>query len=127
MMSLTEREARCRRLVDKYYGDVPSRDESLDQGVLPLLRSTDTRRDAGAGSTLLSLNRYAANASLAVGIDVEPPSVRPAAKASVTMGELGSLPFRDRAFDIIVSRSVIEHLEHPEAVFGEWARTLKPG
>ena len=126
-MGLAEREAKCRKLVRKYYSDVPTRDESLDQTVLPILKATDVLLDAGSGSTLPSLRRYAPKCAFAVGIDVVAPSDKSVAMASVTMGDLATLPFRDGSFDVIVSRSVVEHLERPFAVFGELRRVLKPG
>jgi SAM-dependent methyltransferase len=127
MMGLAEREAKCRQLVRKYYSDLPTRDESIDETLRPLLRSSHALLDAGSGDTLVSLNRYATSVAFAVGIDMVTPSKKPAPNAAVTIGDLGSLPFEDRAFDLIVSRSVVEHLEHPRAVFGEMARVLKPG
>lgn len=38
-----------------------------------------------------------------------------------------ALPFADRRFDLVVARSVLEHLESPEPVFREIARVLRPG
>jgi ubiquinone/menaquinone biosynthesis C-methylase UbiE len=37
------------------------------------------------------------------------------------------LPFGDNEVDLVVSRSVIEHLRRPQAFFDEAARVLKPG
>jgi SAM-dependent methyltransferase len=37
------------------------------------------------------------------------------------------LPYADASFDLIVSRSVFEHLEHPREVAAELGRVLKPG
>jgi SAM-dependent methyltransferase len=127
MMGLAEREARCRILLRKHYKDVPSREWFIDQAVASVLRSTDTLLDAGSGSTLALLNRYAPKASFGVGIDVVPPSEPPVANATVAIGDLSSLPFEDRSFDVIVSRSVVEHLENPLAVFRELRRVLRPG
>lgn len=38
-----------------------------------------------------------------------------------------AMPFVDGRFDLVVARSVLEHLETPESVFGEIARVLRPG
>ena len=42
-------------------------------------------------------------------------------------GELEALPFRDAAFDVVISAHVLEHVVRPGAVFAELARVLKPG
>lgn len=38
-----------------------------------------------------------------------------------------ALPFCEGAFDLVSANMVVEHLEHPEQVFGEIARVLSPG
>lgn len=42
-------------------------------------------------------------------------------------GDIGRLPFANGHFDMVISRSVIEHLEDPPQVFREFARVLRPG
>jgi ubiquinone/menaquinone biosynthesis C-methylase UbiE len=37
-----------------------------------------------------------------------------------------ALPFRDYLFDVVMADNVLEHLEHPQAVLQEIARSLKP-
>lgn len=41
--------------------------------------------------------------------------------------DLGRLTFADASIDLHVTQDVMEHVFHPEAVFREIARTLKPG
>ncbi len=46
----------------------------------------------------------------------------------VTLGNLEkALPYKNNTFDIIFSKSVIEHLYYPEKLFKEVYRILKPG
>jgi SAM-dependent methyltransferase len=127
MLSLVEREARCRVLLRKYYADLPSREWFLDQAVSSVLRPDDTLLDAGCGDTLALLNRYATRVSFAVGVDVVKASADPVVNADVVVGDLSALPLCDRSFDVVVSRSVVEHLSDPLAVFRELGRVLKPG
>src|SRR5207302_7081240 len=42
-------------------------------------------------------------------------------------GDLGHLPFPADHFDMVISRSVVEHLEDPKRVFREFYRVLRPG
>jgi SAM-dependent methyltransferase len=127
MMSLVAREAKCRVLQRKYYADLPSRDWFLDQAVGALLGPNDIFLDAGCGNTLVLLNRYAPRVAFAVGVDVVTATQVPAANAVVIVGDLAALPLGDQLFDVIVSRSVVEHLSQPRAAFRELGRTLKPG
>ncbi len=48
------------------------------------------------------------------------------AMALVRIGEDGTLPFRDAAFDAIVGQHVVEHLLDADAALREWKRLLKP-
>ena len=41
--------------------------------------------------------------------------------------EKQKLPYEESSFDIVYSKSFIEHLEHPERFFKEALRVLKPG
>ena len=45
----------------------------------------------------------------------------------VEQGDAYSLPFPDATFDAVVCVRVVHHLEHPEAVFAEFSRVLRPG
>lgn len=126
-MGMAERHEKCLALVDRYYVNVPTRDGLLDDAVLPLLQPAHRLLDAGCGDTLLLLRRYGPRVSFAVGVDVVRPSQTPTGNGAVTLGDLSTLPFRDETFDLVVSRSVVEHLENPVAVFQELGRALKRG
>jgi ubiquinone/menaquinone biosynthesis C-methylase UbiE len=45
----------------------------------------------------------------------------------VEQGDAYALPFKDGSFDAVVCVRVVHHLEHPGAVFAEFARVLRPG
>jgi ubiquinone/menaquinone biosynthesis C-methylase UbiE len=48
-------------------------------------------------------------------------------RASARVGDVTSLPFPDRSFDLIVSSLSLHHWDHPEAAVPELARILRPG
>jgi SAM-dependent methyltransferase len=87
----------------------------------------------GGGGTALSL---AEEADLAVGLDLEArfrdAGTRLAAekrtgKVAFVQGDGSRLPFRDAAFDLVFSHSVIEHVASAEAYLAECHRVLRPG
>ena len=45
----------------------------------------------------------------------------------VQQGDAYALPFDDGSFDAVVCVRVVHHLQHPGAVFAEFARVLRPG
>lgn len=90
-------------------------------------RPGDLVLDAGCGSGRVFQHGLAGRVRRVVGVDVTDetrgnPQIDDAAK-----GDLGALPLRDGAFDLIVMSHVAEHLSEPEPVFGELARVLAPG
>jgi SAM-dependent methyltransferase len=126
-MNMAKREAKCRSLWRRYYAGVPTKEALMEEAVLGALQPSHRLLDAGCGDTLALLKQYGPRASFAVGVDVVTPSQRPQGEIVVTRGNLAALPFRDCSFDLVVSHSVVEHLEDPAAVFGELGRILKRG
>lgn len=71
-----------------------------------------------------------ANEGLSVsGIDISPFAQYSAPDLDITLSNVATdpLPFPDNTFDIIYSKSFIEHLEYPERYFKEAFRVLKSG
>jgi len=126
-MDIQERRARCEALAQQYYAGVPTREEILDRAVLANLRSDHRLLDAGCGVRAPLLRQYARKTSFAVGVDLVLPSAERIDHAALVHADLESIPFRDGTFDLIVSRSVIEHLEHPGRIFLEFGRLLRSG
>ncbi len=91
--------------------------------------------DAGCGSggTALSI---AEEVSFAVGLDLSPrfsdAGIKLAREKGIrnvafTQGDGLRLPYANESFDVVLSHSVIEHLESAQTYIGECARVLKPG
>lgn len=84
----------------------------------------------GAGAVSRALTR---RAERVVGVDVSTETLALARRRSASfaglsflLGDALSLPFRDAAFDCVVSVAVLHHLE-AERALAEWVRVLRPG
>jgi SAM-dependent methyltransferase len=124
----TEKDRRkCETLYNKYYGGRKFHDSLYRDLIAKHLIPGQRLLDAGCGRYMTFCKDFAGIASV-VGIDLEsvldtnnriaPFGVR---------GDLSRLPFPSAHFDMIISRSVVEHLEHPCQVFREFWRVLRPG
>ena len=118
---------KCQRLHDRYYAGRKFYDLLYREQIHRFLRSGDRVLDAGCGRYLRLCKELSGTAEM-VGIDLEntletdnqiaPFGVR---------ADLNHLPFSSSSFDMVVSRSVVEHLSDPPRVFREFSRILRPG
>ncbi len=63
------------------------------------------------------------------GVDISPATSQyfPEIELKVTNLEHNQIPYDDGLFDVVYSKSLIEHFYHPERVVGEMFRVLRPG
>ncbi len=88
--------------------------------------STATILDAGCGRTAPVLRKLASPSRRLIGIDlVDPSNVPPGIEYH--KADLAKMPLEDESVDLVISRSVFEHLEFPQDVYRELNRVLKPG
>lgn len=80
----------------------------------------------GTGSAGAALRRAGA---MVVGADLALPCLMEASRRldAVVRCDASRLPFRDGAFDAIVSRGALHHIESPAAALAEARRVLRPG
>ena len=117
----------CYKLIKKFYGNIPSRDELLEKEILSNINSQSVVLDAGCGFDAAVLSKYSYLVKLPIGIDlIEDFSVHDN-KIKLITANLENLPFKDNSIDLCFSRSVCEHLKNPYKVFRELKRVLKPG
>lgn len=62
-----------------------------------------------------------------VDVDEEAPSYIPDVLIKISNIEKDGIPFPDATFDIVYSKSLIEHFHYPECYLKEAYRVLKPG
>jgi ubiquinone/menaquinone biosynthesis C-methylase UbiE len=126
MFTAKDRE-KCGELLDRYYGDRKFHDTLYGELIRKHLVPGQKILDAGCGRYLKFCKDLCGIADM-VGIDLETTLETDNRRAPFGVrGDVTRLPFPDCCFDMVISRSVIEHLEHPPAVFREFSRVLKPG
>jgi ubiquinone/menaquinone biosynthesis C-methylase UbiE len=118
---------KCEEIYRKYYGGRKFHDSLYRDLIRKYLNPGDRVLDAGCGR-YLRFSKELSDTATVVGIDLD--SVLETDNASppfAVRGDIGRLPFRSAYFDMVISRSVVEHLQEPERVFREFSRVLKPG
>lgn len=116
------------RLLEKYYRGVPHPYRLFEQRVEHHVAAGGVAvlMDAGCGRTVPVLRKYLGRVPRLIGIELVdftdvPPGIE------TYNADLGRLPLDDASVDLIMSRSVFEHLTDPDAVYREFARVLRPG
>jgi SAM-dependent methyltransferase len=126
---LLELRWRERELVRRFYG--PSAEGELErrfrEAIEARFRPGDRVLDAGCGSGRLFTYDLRGQACLIVGMDIDPNVAGNPNVDTPVRGDLTALPFADAAFDLVVCKHVLEHLERPASAIQELARVLRPG
>ena len=75
------------------------------------------------------LNAFKSYGLKVYGVDREPAGAKVSVDVEIKYGDLekSAFPFQDETFDVVFSKSVIEHLSDPELFISESRRVLKPG
>jgi SAM-dependent methyltransferase len=114
------------KLQKKYFGHEVHPYRVLEGRVESQLRPDATVLDAGCGRGAPVLLKYADKARRLVGIDlVDFTCTDPRLELHKT--DLAHTPLAPSSVDVVYSRSVVEHLADPTAVFAEMRRILRPG
>ena len=114
------------KLLQKYYAGQKHPYRVFELHVDALLRRGDTLLDAGCGRTVPVLRKYLGRAGQLIGVDLVEFSDVPEGIETYN-ADLTKLPLPDASVDLIISRSVFEHLQYPKAAYCEFARVLRPG
>jgi SAM-dependent methyltransferase len=115
------------RLRDRYYRSEEHPYRLFEQRVASLIGPrTQTLLDAGCGRTVPVLRTFLGKVPRLIGVELVAFTDVPDG-IEVHNADLAHLPIPDSSVDLVMSRSVFEHLTDPEAVYAELARVLRPG
>lgn len=118
--------AMAERLLHKYYAHVPHPYRIFETRVSEMVNTDTVLLDAGCGRTVPVLRKFLGRAKHLIGVElVDFTDVPQGIETHNT--DLANLPLEDSSVDLIMSRSVFEHLADPQAVYREFARILRPG
>ncbi len=118
---------KCQQLFEKHYAGHKFFNAQYSDLIRKYLRPGQRLLDAGCGRYLKFCREFSDTARV-VGVDLDTVLETDNQRAPFGIrGDLGHLPFPPEHFDMVISRSVVEHLEDPEQVFREFCRVLRPG
>jgi len=113
-------------LQKKFYGGAVHPNRLFENQVDAFLTPGTVLLDAGSGRTVPVLRGYRGRAARLIGVELVEFTEVPDGIECIS-ADLSAVPLPDNSIDLIMSRSVFEHIENPEAVYSELARLLKPG
>lgn len=129
--ALTPQERRQLKYKRQYKTENPDWDDSmvsLTNAVKDRIGAHPTALDIGCGRGNFVVDEIGDVFAEKIGLDAS----LDATTGNTSMNRIvidndKSLPFSNTSFDIVLSLWVFEHVEHPDRVFQEIARVLKPG
>jgi SAM-dependent methyltransferase len=118
--------ALAEKLLHRHYKDEDHPYRVFEQRINRLLDANGTLLDAGCGRTAPVLRKYLGRAKRLIGVELVDFTGVPETIETYNT-DLANIPIEDSSVDLIMSRSVFEHLQDPAAVYKEFSRILKPG
>lgn len=116
--------AMSQRLKNRFYKKEDHPYEIFEARIESLLQPGDTLLDAGCGRTAPVLQKFKTKAGKLIGVDlVDPRDVTE--DIEYHKADLGRIPIESQSVDLIISRSVFEHVVNPSAVYEEAHRILR--
>lgn len=102
-------------------------DQIFRQRVLEVLEPNMRLLDLGAGAGIVAAMNFKGVVAHVSGVDLDHRVASNPFLDEGKVSDAGEIPYPDASFDIVISDNVMEHLDHPEEVFREISRVLRPG
>jgi SAM-dependent methyltransferase len=111
---------------DRYFRQQDHPYRIFEREIDRILRPEHTLLDAGCGRTAPILVQYRGRARRLIGVDLVEfdPRVQ---GLELHRCDLRTIPLESNCVDVVMARSVMEHVTEPALVFSEMHRVLKPG
>jgi SAM-dependent methyltransferase len=116
------------RYQERYYQSSDHPYHIYERKIGNLVSSDMTVLDAGCGYTAPVLVKYRGRARRLIGVDLvnfKPDQSTPGVE--LMRSDLNRIALPSTSVDLVISRSVMEHLEDPASVYREIHRLLRPG
>lgn len=114
------------KLLSKFYKNDEHPYYKYEQLIAGCIDGCSVVLDAGCGRTAPVLRKFQAAGRRLIGVDlVDPRDV--SSDIEYHCCDLKAVPVESGSVDLVISRSVFEHLTEPEKVYAEMSRILKPG
>jgi len=113
-----------KKLKKKYfnYSEHPYR--IFESRIESIVNKSSIILDVGCGRTAPVLKKFIGKAQKLIGVDLEKPVEIPT-EIKYIMSDISNMDIPSNSIDIVISRSVLEHIENPNSVFMEIRRVLK--
>jgi SAM-dependent methyltransferase len=114
------------KLQQRYFGTAVHPYRVFESEIQHYLRPEHALLDAGCGRTAPVLRTFQGRARRLIGVDlVEFRKDLPGVE--LYRGDLGNTGLEAESIDVVMSRSVMEHVSDPASVYAEMHRVLRPG
>lgn len=118
--------ALANRLKDHFFRDEDHPYRLFEKKIHNLLKPENVLLDAGCGRTAPILSKFRGQARELIGVDLVDFTTN-IEGITLIKGDLSNTGLPDNHVDLIMARSVMEHVADPCAVYKEMYRILKPG
>jgi len=115
------------KLKKRFFSGVPHPYQVFDEAVRRRLPQNGVLLDAGCGRCAPVLAEYKGSCRRLIGVDLVEFAGNPDASLELIPGDLKAIPLESSSVDLIMARSVMEHVTEPTEVYREMYRLLRAG